>query len=121
MRRGGVKWWRQRVKKMTEKGEDGMEKRKRIFAALLTFAVCFVMLFSAFYIAAEANHDCIKENCPICYHISVCENTLKSLGYGVLSIISAIALTFSVIILRSRPKTRPGKSTLITLKVKLSN
>ena len=98
-----------------------MEKRDRKLALLLALAVCFVMLFSAFYIAAEADHDCIGENCPICYQISVCENTLKSLGYGALALAAFFALTFSAAILFSQPKTYLRQSTLITLKVKLSN
>lgn len=101
--------------------ENSMEKRNRKLALLLALAVCFVMLFSAFYIAAEADHDCIGENCPICYQISVCENTLKSLGYGVAVLVAAIVLTFSAAILLSQPKTHLKQSTLITLKVQLTN
>ncbi len=97
-----------------------MEKRNRKFALLLALAVCFITLFSSFYIAAEADHDCIGESCPLCYQISVCENTLKSLGYGA-AVISAAALTCSFAILSGQPKTHLRESTLITLKVKLSN
>lgn len=98
-----------------------MGKRNRRFALLLALAVFFVILFSVFYIAAETDHDCIGDNCPICYQISVCENTLKSLGCGVVTIVIAIALTFSVATILCKPKTHLRQSTLITLKVKLSN
>ena len=98
-----------------------MGKRNRKLALLLALAVCFVMLFSVFYIAAEADHDCIGEDCPICYQIRVCETTLTSLGHGALVLAAVIALTFSAVILFSQPKTHLRQSTLITLKVKLSN
>ena len=49
-----------------------MTKRKRIISLVVAAAVLFVMLYSALYIAAEANHDCVGENCPICYQINVC-------------------------------------------------
>ena len=35
------------------------------------------VLFSAFCIAAEADHDCCGEDCPICACIQMCENTLR--------------------------------------------
>ena len=49
-----------------------MTKKKRIISLVVAAAVLFVMLYSALYIAAEANHDCVGENCPICYQINVC-------------------------------------------------
>ena len=50
-----------------------MEAKKRIIAILLAATVLFVMLYSALFIAAEADHDCVGENCPICYQINVCQ------------------------------------------------
>lgn len=98
-----------------------MEKRNRRLAFLLALAACFIVLFSGLYIAAETNHDCIGEDCPVCYQISVCENTLETLGYAVVAILAAAGLTFVVAECPAQPKTSLGSSTLITLKVKLSN
>ena len=38
-----------------------MEKKKRIAALLLAVTVLLVMLYSALFIAAEADHDCISQ------------------------------------------------------------
>lgn len=98
-----------------------MKKRNRSLALLLAFAVCFAVLFSTFYIAAKVDHDCIIEDCPICYQISICENTLKYLGYFAAAMATAFALVFAAAILSRQPNTHPKKPTLVTLKVKLSN
>ena len=73
-----------------------MTKKKRIISVVVAVAVFFVMLYSALYIAAEANHDCVGENCPICYQISVCENTLKNLSLAVCAVAFAVAFTYTL-------------------------
>lgn len=57
-----------------------MTEKERLLASVLALTVVFVILFSGFFVIAEANHDCIEEDCPICCQISVCENTLRSAG-----------------------------------------
>lgn len=84
-----------------------MTKKKRIISVVVAVAVFFVMLYSALYIAAEANHDCVGENCPICYQISVCENTLKNLSLAVCAVAFAVAFTYTESFWRWRPRL-PG-------------
>ena len=98
-----------------------MSKKNRVLAVLLIAAVLFVMLSSACYIAIETNHDCVGEDCPICYQISVCEHTLKSVGQAVLVVILAAfigTIMFSLPAFAKRPAYR---TSLVSLKVKLSN
>lgn len=71
-----------------------MEKKKRIAALLLAVTVLLVMLYSALFIAAEADHDCVGENCPICYQINVCQNALKNLSLAVCAAVFAAALPY---------------------------
>ncbi len=60
-----------------------VSKHKRITAGILVMFIFFTMLFSAFCIAAEADHDCTGEDCPICACIQQCENTLHQIGDGI--------------------------------------
>ena len=53
------------------------KKRNRIAALLLAVTILVIMLYSAFFVAAEADHDCVGEGCPICYQIDACQNTEK--------------------------------------------
>ena len=39
---------------------------RKIAAGIMGFMMLAFVLFSAFYIAAEAEHDCEGEGCPIC-------------------------------------------------------
>ena len=98
-----------------------MTKKKRIISLIVAVAVFFVMLYSALYIAAEANHDCVGENCPICYQISVCENTLKNLSLAVCAAAFAAAFTYTLCRSISACADVTPSYTLVSLKVKLTD
>lgn len=98
-----------------------MTQRNRDFARLLAVVVCLVVLLSAFYIAAEADHDCIGEHCLICCHVAVCKTVLETLGAAVFVARIVAALTRSLDIVRSAPVRCATKDSLISLKVKLSD
>nr|MCR5719967.1 hypothetical protein [Lachnospiraceae bacterium] len=57
-------------------------KVSRITAGIMGLMMLVIVLFSSFYIAAEADHDCCGEDCPICDCIHRCENTLRGIGDG---------------------------------------
>ena len=98
-----------------------MTKKKRIISLIVAVAVFFVMLYSALYIAAEANHDCVGENCPICYQISVCENTLKNLSLAVCAVAFAAAFTYTLCRSITACADVTPSYTLVSLKVKLTD
>ncbi len=58
------------------------DRAKKITAGILAVMLLFLMLFSAFYLAAEADHDCTGEDCPICACIRQCGNTLRLMSDG---------------------------------------
>lgn len=98
-----------------------MTTKKRFLTMLIAFAVLFVMLYSAFYIAVESNHDCAGENCHICHQISICQTTLKNLS---LSVCVAVFVAVFVYIILSNISVYTDfiqNCTLVSLKVKLSN
>lgn len=55
-------------------------RNRRVFACVLCALLLFASLFSIFFIAAEANHDCVGEDCPICAVLAEAEETLDKLG-----------------------------------------
>lgn len=98
-----------------------MTKKNRLLAIMLAVTVVFVVLFSTFFIAQNANHDCIGDDCPICYEISVCEVVLKTIGLAsAVAILTAFVGTF-MLFLPSFTKRPASNTSLVTLKVKLSN
>ena len=86
------------------------KKRNRIAALLLAVTILVIMLYSAFFVAAEADHDCVGEGCPICYQVDACQNTLKSLAF-----------TYILCRCISLCTDYAQRDTLVSLKVKLSN
>ena len=98
-----------------------MEKKKRIAALLLAVTVLLVMLYSALFIAAEADHDCVGENCPICYQINVCQNALKNLSLAVCAAVFAAAFIYILCRSASVCTYSVQFSSLVSLKVKLSD
>ena len=98
-----------------------MEKKKRTVAILLAVTVLFVMLCFALFIAAEANHDCTGESCPICRQIDLCQNTVKNLSLALCAIAFTAALTDPLSRGVSTCASIVRSNSLVALKVKLSN
>ena len=98
-----------------------MEKKKRVTAMLLAVAVLVVMLCSALFIAAEADHDCVGENCPVCYQINVCQNILKCLSLAVCVAVFFAAFTYILCRSVSVCAGVAASYTLVSLKVKLTD
>ncbi len=94
---------------------------KRIAAGIMGILMLFIMLFSAFYIAAETDHDCSGEDCPVCVCIQQCENTLRVIGDGI-SASSSVIIPFLLILLAAALiVTAVPSDTLISRKVRLNN
>ena len=95
--------------------------RNRITAIVLCVFFIFSILFSVSFILREAEHDCVGENCPICYQISVCENTLKNLSLAVCAVAFATAFTYTLCRSISACTAVIPSYTLVSLKVKLTD
>lgn len=98
-----------------------MTKKTRIAAAMLAALVVFVMLFSASFIVAHADHDCEGENCPICEQLCACVKSFQRFAFAALIASAAVALVYACDIRFGGKTFSFAPSTLILLKVKLSN
>ena len=97
-----------------------MKQRRSVLSLAAVFVVIFVVLISSFFVAAETNHDCTGEDCPICYEISVCQETVRKMTFA--CAVFAAILLLSVCIVLPVAQSRPAVChTLISLKVKLSD
>lgn len=60
------------------KGCEKIDKKKRALTVLVSAVYIFILIFSIFFIAAEANHSCcVKDSCPIC-----CQQGLEFIWEG---------------------------------------
>ncbi len=95
---------------------------KKFFAAALVLLTAFLLLFSAVFIALEADHDCCGEDCAVCAQIRLCEDLIRDLltaaapAAAAACCLSALRFVFAAADCFSfHPRT------LIALKVKLSD
>lgn len=96
-------------------------KGLRITASIMGLMLLVLVLFSAFYIAAEADHDCCGKDCPICACIHQCENTLRGIGDGVAVRSGAVAPVIFVFFVAAFVITAVSQDTLVSRKVRLNN
>ena len=90
-------------------------------AAVLAVLLALVMLFSAAYIALEADHDCCGEDCAVCALLRACEDLLRNLLLTA-ALLSAAGRLCAPSRAASPTGTRFAPShTLTALKVKLSD
>lgn len=97
-----------------------MTARNRV-ALALTVLFVFVMLFSHIFAIVEADHECSGEDCPICEIIATVSDTIKGLSLVGATVTICAAIIFEIVktlLVGNKAKT---VSSLITLKVKLSN
>ncbi|MEA4964636.1 MAG: AraC family transcriptional regulator [Oscillospiraceae bacterium] len=98
-----------------------LKKCRRIAAFVCCLLFCFVMAFSAFFLAAEADHDCTGADCPICAEMQVCANLLHTAALVAAAlVVCAIFLAFSGL-LSCAYDAKLGPFTLVSLKIKLSD
>lgn len=94
---------------------------RRVLALVLCAVLCAGMFFSTLFIEQERDHHCPGKECGICVQLAACSAFLRGLGLGVL-LLCAMAATLR------RTGTVLGviavgmkKSTLVSLKIKLTN
>ncbi len=99
--------------------------RKIRFGKTATIIACALivafMLFSAFFIASEANHDCTGHDCPICVLIQQCENNLRQMGCGALALVSVIIPVVSIFIFAYFSICNLTQETLVSMKIRLND
>lgn len=93
----------------------------RIAAGVMGLMMLVIVLFSAFYIAAEADHDCTGEDCPICACIGQCENMLRGTGDGTAAQLSAGIPVLFILLFAALFVSELSRETPVSVKVRLNN
>ena len=101
--------------------KSDISKSKRIASGVIAALMLFVLLFSASYIAAEADHDCTGHDCPICACIQQCENTLQQIGSGVATQVAVALPILFTFLLGAVWTFCVQMETPVTRKVRLNN
>ncbi len=99
---------------------DGF-RTKKIPAFIMGLFLSFVVLFSAFYIAAEAEHECSGEDCPICVCIHQCEQTLHRISCGIQESVVAFVPVILLLLAVFTVMYAAVQETLVSEKVRLND
>jgi hypothetical protein len=98
-----------------------MTKKCKVLAAVLCLALLFGMVFSAAYLVGETGHRCTGEGCPICREMQVCQQVLHTLGAVAAGAAVSYGVVLSLTLLAAVCLSAARRTTLISLKVKLSD
>lgn len=98
-----------------------MKKTTKIFAFILAVMLFTGIFCSVGFLAENAHHRCIGEDCPICAQIGEAVHFLSSM-----KMVSVLSFFMAVLCVFARRGMRAGqhwqaKDTLVTLKVELLN
>ena len=96
-------------------------KSKKIAAGALSLLMLAVMLLSAFFIAADADHDCTGEDCPICECIEQCEHLFVHAADGTAERVSALLPVVMILFCAVLFAAAVPQQTLVSGKVRLNN
>ena len=91
------------------------------WALILTVLFVFAMLFSHIFVIAEADHECSGEDCHICKIIAVVSDAIRSMSLVGSAFFVCAANIFVIVKILFAEDEAKTVSSLITLKVKLSN
>ena len=97
-----------------------VKNAKRILAGVLALLLLLALVLCALCIAAEADHDCTGEDCPVCALVHQCENLLRQLAAA----IAAAAAAAVVGVLCTSAVRHPcilRRVTPVSFKVRLNN
>ena len=97
-----------------------MTSRKVKTIILVVLFASFMLFLNAFAIL-EANHDCEGEQCEICRVLEAVETAKKGISHVAVSLVTALSAVFAAVSCIFYCFKQIFSSTLISLKVKLSN
>lgn len=95
--------------------------KKNILLMLTCILLCLSLLFTFAFDFANADHDCVGEECHICIVIQQHKSLLRDLVCVALLLMSAVFLSIGVANILENANRRGDFYTPITLKVKLLN
>lgn len=98
-----------------------MKKRARLIAACGAALLVVALVFSVFFVAAEADHHCSGEHCSVCQQIQICQRLLEQLSTACTPSAGAAAFCFVVLLLLLYAQNIVAASSPVLLRVKLLN
>ena len=104
----------------SKKHNSGIEKR--IIAVFVLLAVLMIMAVSETIAVHEATeHNCSKENCPVCALIRISESNTRQFSVGAPVSGLAVPLIFTVVAIQLVSGFAVAAVTPVSVKIRLNN
>ncbi len=87
----------------------------------MSFIMLSLMLFSVFFIAVEAGHECEGEDCHICEIVELCSNTVRRMGEGAVTMFVSFMPLFFVVLAVSFANRIFSEETPVSQKVRMND
>ncbi len=102
---------------------EWQRKRKRVFAFGLMICLTAVLLLSTLFIVTHAEHDCIGNDCEICYEIKGCVAAVRHMSEALSGGTSYLLYTWLFLLCPALISAKGGcpAETLVALKIRLDN
>ena len=98
-----------------------MTGKKKIAAAIMCCMMVLSIFLASFYIVSKAHHECTGQDCPICHEIQLCNQFLNTVGGAAIIAVVVLFTVHELLIVLTSFSHLCQNSTLVSLKVKLSN
>ncbi len=101
--------------------DENGSKARRVAAGIMGAMILAALLFSAFYIACEADHECCGDGCLVCACLRQCENTLRGIGSGAEGRLSAACHILPALFIAVLSAAAVFPETPVSRKARLNN
>ncbi|MCR5118411.1 MAG: hypothetical protein K6B44_02180 [Lachnospiraceae bacterium] len=101
---------------MKRRAENKIMQNIRVIMSIM---LLFAMLFSVFFLVAEAGHHCDDDDCAICACMQICEKQLRDVG-GSLPVSFLVVFSLSVLCAKVLYSAVYPKAFLFSYKVRLN-
>ncbi len=96
-------------------------RAKKIAAGVMATMMLVIVLLSAAFIAAESDHDCCGDDCPICACLELCENNICHISGGAVQAAIIVPIVFICYISFFFVSYIYRRETPVSRKVRLNN
>ncbi len=97
-----------------------MKNKKSVIALIISAALIITIIFSAGYIVTQSDHDCIGRDCQICAKIYSFVHWLQEFGLFYATLTISFLGTYLHKLISNFIFILEPKTTLVSLKIKLS-
>ncbi|MCH5164166.1 MAG: hypothetical protein J1F36_04040 [Clostridiales bacterium] len=97
------------------------QNRTKILSAILAILIAFILLSVVIFIVSEEGHECVGDDCELCHVLDCAQKIVEGLTTVGVAVLATLALRYATVKTEEWVEKSNQSTTLISLKVKLSD